>query len=193
MTPSFASPSPTRLPAALAAAAGLAGGAGGLAVAELAAAASPRLRSPVLDVGDRAIDAVPAPVKRLAIDWFGTNDKRALLVGILAVLALYAVAVGLAWFSRRRWVAVAGVALFGAGRGGRPRGPGRSSLVGGGTQRGGGPGHAGRPGGARPSGVHPRPARRRGAAGRAGPAGRWGRSNGTGGRGGRGRAGPVGR
>ena len=93
--------------------AGLVSGAGGLAVAEVVAAASPRLRSPVLDVGDRAIDAVPAPVKRLAIEWFGTNDKLALLVGILAVVALYAVGVGLAWFRHRRALALAGVALFG--------------------------------------------------------------------------------
>ncbi len=110
MTASTSSPPPTRGAAGLA---GVAAGAAGLAGAELTAAASPRLRSPLLDVGDRAVDAVPAPVKRLAIDWFGTNDKRALLVGMVAVLTLYAAAVGLAWFRGRRRVGMAGVALFG--------------------------------------------------------------------------------
>ena len=36
-------------------------------------------RSPVLDVGDRLIDAAPPFVKEFAIDTFGTNDKPALL------------------------------------------------------------------------------------------------------------------
>jgi hypothetical protein len=66
----------------------------GLAVAELTTAASDRLQSPVLDVGDRVVDSVPNSIKTLAIDWFGTKDKVALLTGIGAVLAIYAAALG---------------------------------------------------------------------------------------------------
>lgn len=90
------------------------GGAWGLAVAELAAAVSPRLSSPMVDVGDRVIDRVPAPVKTLAISWFGTNDKLALLVGISVVLAALAAAAGLAWFGRHRLLALAGIATVAA-------------------------------------------------------------------------------
>jgi DMSO/TMAO reductase YedYZ molybdopterin-dependent catalytic subunit len=86
----------------------------GLGAAELVAAVHPDLQSPVLDVGDAAVDAAPRPVTRLAIEWFGTADKAALLIGIGAVLALYAIAMGgLATGSRWRW-AIAGVAGFGA-------------------------------------------------------------------------------
>ena len=52
------------------------------AVAELVAGLHRAWRSPVLDVGDRVIDAAPPFVKEFAIDTFGTNDKPALLVGI---------------------------------------------------------------------------------------------------------------
>ncbi len=102
------------VPAPIAAVAGLVGGAWGLAVAELAAAVSPRLSSPMVDVGDRVIDRVPAPVKTLAISWFGTNDKLALLVGISVVLAALAAAAGLAWFGRHRRLALAGIATVAA-------------------------------------------------------------------------------
>ncbi len=53
-----------------------------LGVAELLAGLNRAWRSPVLDVGDRLIDAAPPFVKEFAIDTFGTNDKPALLIGI---------------------------------------------------------------------------------------------------------------
>ena len=53
-----------------------------LGVAELLAGLDRAWRSPVLDVGDRLIDAAPPFVKEFAIDTFGTNDKPALLIGI---------------------------------------------------------------------------------------------------------------
>jgi DMSO/TMAO reductase YedYZ molybdopterin-dependent catalytic subunit len=96
---------------------GLIAGAVGLAVAELAAGLRRSWRSPVLDVGDRVIDNVPRPVKDLAIEWFGTNDKTALLAGIAGFLALYAMAIGvLAVRVRLRWglVGIAGFGLIGA-------------------------------------------------------------------------------
>jgi len=71
------------------------------------------MRSPVLDVGDRVIDRVPTWLKDLAIEWFGTNDKQALLAGIGAVLAVYACAVGVIGLRRSLALGLAGVALFG--------------------------------------------------------------------------------
>jgi DMSO/TMAO reductase YedYZ molybdopterin-dependent catalytic subunit len=98
---------------ALGALAGLLAALAALAVAELIAGTRRDLQSPVLDVGDRVVDAVPRPVKDLAIDWFGTNDKAALLVGIGSLLAVYAAVVGVVAVGRRwRW-AIAGVAAFG--------------------------------------------------------------------------------
>lgn len=84
-----------------------------LAIAEVVAALSRTFQSPVLDVGDRVIDAVPRRVKDLAIDWFGTNDKIALLVGIASILTVYAMVVGVIAFGRRLPLALAGIAVFG--------------------------------------------------------------------------------
>ena len=97
--------------------AGLAAAATGLAIAEVVAATSKTFQSPVLDVADRVVDGVPQQVKRLAIRWFGTNDKVALLVGIASILAIYAAIVGIVTLGRRRERLVAGligIALFGA-------------------------------------------------------------------------------
>jgi DMSO/TMAO reductase YedYZ molybdopterin-dependent catalytic subunit len=99
-------------------AAGLAAAALGLGAAEVVAAvagAGPRdsLNSPVLDVGDRVVDGVPNTVKELAIDWFGTNDKVALLAGIGIALACLAALIGVASLGRRASIALAGIALFG--------------------------------------------------------------------------------
>lgn len=93
--------------------AGLVAAMAGLAVAEVVAALGASLQSPVLDVGDRVVDGVPNSIKTLAIDWFGTNDKIALLVGIGSVLAAYAAVVGLASVTTRwRW-SIGAIALFG--------------------------------------------------------------------------------
>ncbi len=92
---------------------GVASTAVGLAVAEVVAALSNTFQSPVLDVADRVVDGVPQSVKQLAIDWFGTNDKRALLVGIGSILVLYAAVVGIVALGRRWALALVAVALFG--------------------------------------------------------------------------------
>ena len=97
--------------------AGLAAAATGLAVAEVVATTSKTFQSPVLDVADRVVDGVPQSVKRLAIRWFGTNDKIALLVGIASILAVYAAIVGIVTLGRHRNRLVAGlvgITLFGA-------------------------------------------------------------------------------
>ncbi len=68
--------------------------------------------SPVDAVGSTFIDHVPAWLKDLAIRWFGTNDKIALRVGILVILAIAAGALGSV--SRRRpLVGTLGIGVFG--------------------------------------------------------------------------------
>ena len=84
-----------------------------LAVAEVLAGLNRAWRSPVLDVGDRVIDAAPPFVKEFAIDTFGTNDKPALLIGIGVVLTIYAGVVGIIAMRHRFVVGAVGVALFG--------------------------------------------------------------------------------
>jgi DMSO/TMAO reductase YedYZ molybdopterin-dependent catalytic subunit len=69
--------------------------------------------SPVLAVGQAAIDLAPPQVKDFAISAFGSNDKTALLGGILVVLALYAAVVGTVAV-RRLAVGLAGLAVFAA-------------------------------------------------------------------------------
>ena len=87
------------VPAAWRALAGLVAGAAattsGLVVAAISGVASP-----IDAVGSSFIDRVPRWLKELAIDWFGTNDKTALRIGIVIVLALVAIAFGVA--SRER-------------------------------------------------------------------------------------------
>lgn len=72
----------------------------GLAAAEVVVAVDRSLASPIAVLGDRFIDRVPAWLKDLAIAWFGTNNKTALMVGMLGVIAAIAAAVGV-WTSRR--------------------------------------------------------------------------------------------
>ncbi|MTA27928.1 MAG: hypothetical protein F2562_03615, partial [Actinobacteria bacterium] len=55
--------------------------------------------SPIDSVGSSFIDRTPRWLKELAIDWFGTNDKTALRVGIFLVLAAVSMTLGTA--SRR--------------------------------------------------------------------------------------------
>ncbi len=91
---------------------GLVAGAFGLAVAELFVGVFDNFTSPILSVGDKAIDLVPVPLKDFAIRTFGTKDKPALLVGIFSAIAVFALLVG--FIGRRRpALAIAGFGLFG--------------------------------------------------------------------------------
>ena len=83
-----------------------------LAVAELVAGIVGGGRSPVIGVGDFVVDRVPGWLKDLAISWFGTNDKTALLVGILVLLAVIACGIGLLAVRNLR-AGLAAIALFG--------------------------------------------------------------------------------
>ncbi|MFP5320568.1 MAG: molybdopterin-dependent oxidoreductase [Acidimicrobiia bacterium] len=80
---------------------------------ELAAGAVQAWQSPVEAVAESVIDRSPSSVTRFGIRTFGTNDKLALVVGILVLLAIAAPLLGLA--SRRRpAVALAAFGAFGA-------------------------------------------------------------------------------
>lgn len=95
---------------------GLVAGGAGLAAAEAAAVPFGPVASPVQAVGAATIDLAPRPLKEFAVAAFGTADKVVLLVGIGAVLAVFAAALGIA-ARGRRWVAGAGagvLALVGA-------------------------------------------------------------------------------
>ncbi|MDP9019973.1 MAG: molybdopterin-binding oxidoreductase, partial [Actinomycetota bacterium] len=112
--------------------AGARAGAVALAAAEVLAAIVPGAPSLVASVGQEVIDRVPPVVEDAAISVFGTNDKLALVVGIVAVSLIIAAALGVA--ARRRFgVAVLGFLAFGAvglaAAAGRPDGqPGPALL-----------------------------------------------------------------
>ncbi|NUS56664.1 MAG: sulfite oxidase [Streptomycetaceae bacterium] len=97
---------------ALGALCGVLAGCAALAVAELVSAAVRPQAGPVIAVGGAAIDRTPPAVKDWAIRNFGTNDKLVLQLGILAVLALFAAALGMVAM-RFRYIGVAGVLLLG--------------------------------------------------------------------------------
>ncbi|MFE1832570.1 molybdopterin-dependent oxidoreductase [Streptomyces sviceus] len=97
----------------LAALGGVLAGCAALAVAEAVAGGVRAQSGPVVVVGGAAIDRTPAAVKDWAIRHFGTDDKLVLQLGILAVLALFALALGIVALRFRR-TGSAGVLLFGA-------------------------------------------------------------------------------
>jgi DMSO/TMAO reductase YedYZ molybdopterin-dependent catalytic subunit len=97
----------------LGALAGLVAAAVALGVAELVAGIVGPASSPVVAVGDAVITVTPEPVKEFAIRTFGENDKVALVVGTLVVVALYALLIGVLSVRSRR-LGTAGILLFGA-------------------------------------------------------------------------------
>ena len=96
----------------LAAVAGLLSAGVALGGAELVAGLVGPQSSPVVAVGDAVITLVPEPVKAFAIETFGEDDKTALVVGTLVLVAVYAAVLGVLAL-RRRAVGIAGIALFG--------------------------------------------------------------------------------
>ncbi len=93
--------------------AGVVSGYAAIAVAELVSTAVRPQAGPVVAVGGAAIDRTPAAVKDWAVRNFGTNDKFVLQLGILAVLTLFAAALGMTALRFRR-AGAAGVLVFGA-------------------------------------------------------------------------------
>ncbi|MGI8694677.1 MAG: molybdopterin-dependent oxidoreductase [Geodermatophilaceae bacterium] len=103
---------PTSTGAVRAAIAGLCAGAAALGTGELAAGLIGKDSSPVLAVGAAAIDLSPRATTEFAISTFGSNDKLALLLGLLLVIAACAAALGVL-AARRRGVGVAGLVGLG--------------------------------------------------------------------------------
>lgn len=99
-------PLPSRPAAALS---GLLAAAAALAAGELVTGFGRRGPSLVTAVGSRFIDAYAARLKSLAVSLFGTNDKTALVVGIVVVCLAFGAGIGVA--ARRR--AAIGVAALG--------------------------------------------------------------------------------
>ncbi|GAA3728186.1 molybdopterin-dependent oxidoreductase [Salinactinospora qingdaonensis] len=105
--------SPGRLIDALS---GLLAAGSALATAELAAAWINPQAAPLIAVGGAVIDAVPRPLKELAVSVFGTADKPLLLGGMAVVLAAFAAGIGV--LARRNWtvgwLGIAALSLLGA-------------------------------------------------------------------------------
>ncbi|GAA4897428.1 molybdopterin-dependent oxidoreductase [Stackebrandtia albiflava] len=85
-------------------------------VGELAAAVVAPRAAPLAAIGDVVIAWVPEPLKRLAIDWFGTADKPVLQLGIVVLLAALSFGIGRLAATRPWWgvAAVAALAVAGA-------------------------------------------------------------------------------
>ncbi|UDY33967.1 molybdopterin-dependent oxidoreductase [Dermatobacter hominis] len=84
----------------------------GVAVGELVAGTSDKLRGPIVAVGDRVVDNVPPSVKDWAISTFGTNDKAVLLGGVTVLLAVFAAVVGIVAVRRSLRLGLVGVGVF---------------------------------------------------------------------------------
>jgi DMSO/TMAO reductase YedYZ molybdopterin-dependent catalytic subunit len=82
-----------------------------LGVGQLVAGLTGSVGSPVVAVGGASIDLTPPPLKDFAISTFGSNDKTALVTGILVLLAVFAAVIGVAAVRRFRY-GVAGLVVF---------------------------------------------------------------------------------
>ncbi len=82
-----------------------------MGAAQFAAGLGVPQSSPVLAVGQAAIDLTPPQVKDFAISTFGAHDKTVLLGGILVILAVYAAVVGML-AARRLAFGMWGLAIF---------------------------------------------------------------------------------
>src|SRR6204780_3329405 len=115
MTPSAESydGQPRRPPALTGAVVGVLAAAVAIGAAQFASGLGVPQSSPVIAVGQAAIDLTPPPVKDFAISAFGADDKTVLLGGILVILALYAAVVGVRAVPRVAF-GMWGLALFAA-------------------------------------------------------------------------------
>jgi len=97
----------------LGAIAGLLAAATALGVGQLVAGLTGANGSPVVAVGQLQIDFTPAWLKNFAISEFGSDDKLALVSGILVVLGIFAAVIGVA-ATRRLGYGMAGLLVFAA-------------------------------------------------------------------------------
>jgi len=93
------------------AACGLLTAAAAMGVAQLFAGVTIPAASPVVAVGEAAIDRTPLGLKDFATSTFGNSDKTVLLGGVLLVVFLYAMVVGVLAM-RRLWLGFTGLAIF---------------------------------------------------------------------------------
>ena len=99
--------------ARLGAIAGLLAAATALGVGQLVAGLTGANGSPVVAVGQLQIDFTPPWLKNFAINEFGSDDKLALVSGILVVLGIFAAVIGVA-ATRRLSYGMAGLLVFAA-------------------------------------------------------------------------------
>lgn len=85
-----------------------------LAVGEAVAILTGPATAPVYAVGEAAVNLTPAPLKEYAVAHFGEHDKQFLVAGIVAVLAVIALAAGVLAL-RRFTIGALLVGLFGVG------------------------------------------------------------------------------
>lgn len=85
---------------------------GGLALAQLFASLKSNLNAPVVSIGNRVIDHVPASLKQFAIRTFGVDDKQALVITIYTVVLILAVLIGHAYFSGKKRLALSIVVVM---------------------------------------------------------------------------------
>jgi len=85
---------------------------GGLALAQFLASLMNNLNAPVVSIGNRVIDHVPAALKEFAIRTFGVNDKQALVITIYSVVLILAVIIGHSYFSGKKKSAQAVVVVM---------------------------------------------------------------------------------
>ena len=90
---------------------GLLTAAAAMGFAQLFAGLTIPAASPVVAVGEAAIDHTPLGLKDWSVSTFGTSDKTVLLAGVLVVVFLYAMVVGIVAM-RRLWLGFAGLAIF---------------------------------------------------------------------------------
>ena len=83
-------------------AAGLLAGAAAVAASEAVAALLTGVTSPLLAVGNRAVDATPRPLKELAIRTLGAHDKPVLIGGVVLTVAVLAGLTGVVGVRRPR-------------------------------------------------------------------------------------------
>jgi DMSO/TMAO reductase YedYZ molybdopterin-dependent catalytic subunit len=92
---------------------GLLAAAGAMGVAQLFAGLSVPQASPVLAVGQAAINLTPGPVKDWAVSSFGADDKDVLLAGVIVVIFAFAAVIGVLAV-RRLALGMAGLAVIAA-------------------------------------------------------------------------------
>lgn len=90
---------------------GVVAGAVALGAGELAGSLREDWQSPVVGVAEAIIERVPRSVKDFGVENFGTNDKLALIIGILVFSVLFAAVLGLV-ARRRPMVAFGGFVAF---------------------------------------------------------------------------------